>query len=85
MAKLRCVCGYVISLSGEIPNPVQWQCISDCVFDEITGMVDASEIYLRAKMMFKCPQSGHLWIFWDGIDAPPSLYAPNEYGDWVDN
>ncbi|WP_136518141.1 hypothetical protein [Cellulomonas telluris] len=78
MAKFLCVCGSVVSTSGEIPHPYQWNLISDGDFDTSTGTVDADELYMRSTLMFRCPRSGHLWIYWSGIDNAPSLYSPVE-------
>lgn len=78
MARFRCVCGEMIVTSGTIPNPIQWQCLPDEAFEGLEGLVDAEEIYLQAVIMFRCPNSDHLWIFWDGIEQPPALYAPQQ-------
>jgi hypothetical protein len=76
MAKFACVCGHVIPMSGPIPNPDEWQLISDVEFDRFEGVTDADEMYRFATVMYRCPQSDHLWIFWDGFSARPSLYEP---------
>ena len=76
MAKFRCVCGYQVSTSGSIPNVDQWMFMSDVDLDEFGGMVDIEELYLRLGIMFRCPQSDHLWFFWDGFDHEPTLYEP---------
>jgi hypothetical protein len=76
MAKFRCVCGFIISTSGEIPHPYQWNLLSDVAFDAFTGLVDVDQIYMRATVMFRCPKSDHLWIYWNGLDQPPALYSP---------
>lgn len=78
MAKFLCVCGRSISTSGLIPNPDQWQCLSDSDFEAFTGRVNSEDIYLQSTVMYRCAESGHLWFFWNGIDAPPSLYTPTE-------
>jgi hypothetical protein len=76
MAKFRCVCGYSISTSGPIPNPDEWRCLSDYDFEAFTGQVRAEDLYLQSTIMYRCPESGHLWIFWNGFDKDPSLYTP---------
>ena len=76
MAKFQCFCGYTISTSGDIPHPYQWNLLSDTTFDGFAGLVDADQIYMESTVMFRCPNSGHLWIYWDGLDHPPSPYAP---------
>ncbi|MFC0037851.1 hypothetical protein [Actinomadura rayongensis] len=76
MAAIRCRCGWKITVSGEIPNPLEWKIISDVQFDGFAGVVDAEEIYLAARSQFKCPVCGRLWVFWDGFDQDPSCYAP---------
>lgn len=78
MAKFNCVCGHTISTSGEIPNSDEWELMSDIEFDRFHGRIDVEELYRRMKVLYRCPESDHLWIFWDGIDANPSLYAPQE-------
>ena len=85
MAKFRCVCGEVISTSGEIPNPCEWRSLSDIAFDSYSGHVDVEALDRATTIMFRCPRSGHLWFFWDGIDAPPSVYSPTQLpAGWVD-
>jgi hypothetical protein len=76
MAKFRCVCGQPISTSDGIPNTLEWRLISDIDFEQITGLVDAESLYRRMRIMYRCPASDHLWVFWDGFDAPPKLYGP---------
>jgi len=31
---------------------------------------------MKSTIMYRCPASGHLWFFWNGIDKQPALYAP---------
>lgn len=78
MAKFKCVCGTELRIGGLIPNPIQWNLIAD---DAISTQmwdddVEFGEIYSSMTMMFRCPVSDHLWVFWDGIEAPPGLYSP---------
>lgn len=81
MAKFNCVCGYTISTSGGIPHLYQWNLIADSVFDELSDSVGVDQRYMQATVMFRCPQSGHLWIYWDGLGAPPTLYSPGTAAD----
>lgn len=76
MAKFRCVCGAEIRTSGEIPNPLEWRMLSDVAFDGFTGLVDAEAIYRSTTIAYRCPSSGHLYIYWDGFDEAPYVYAP---------
>jgi hypothetical protein len=76
MAKFRCVCGQPLSTSGSIPNPDEWHCLSDADFDAFEGLVNAEDLYTQSTIMYRCPASGHLWCFWNGIEEPPALYAP---------
>jgi hypothetical protein len=78
MAKFSCVCGYAISTSGQVPNPDEWRCLSDQDFEAFTGLINAEDLYQETKIMYRCPNSGHLWVFWWGFDEPPALYAPAE-------
>lgn len=76
MAKFRCVCGYQIAISGPVPNPDEWHCRADLELEAISGLVDADDFYQKSTLMYRCPSSGHLWIFWQGLDKPPSGYEP---------
>ena len=78
MSKFRCVCGEVIRISGSIPNPDEILMISDNDFVEFHGkdFVDPDELYLAFTFAYRCPRSGHLWMFWDGLESDPSCYEP---------
>lgn len=76
MAKFKCVCGETISTSGLVPNPSEWRVLSDTDFDAFQGLVKAEDVYQAATIMYRCPVSDHLWIYWQGFDQPPSLYSP---------
>jgi len=76
VAKFTCVCGETIVTSGPVPNPSEWRLLSDVDFDAFVGLVQAEDIYMSTTIMYRCPASGHLWIYWNGFDQPPSLYAP---------
>lgn len=77
MAKFKCVCGETISTSGALPNPNEWRTLSDTDFDAFQGLVQAEDVYQATKIMYRCPVSDHLWIYWNGLDEPPTLYAPS--------
>lgn len=81
MAKFVCVCGTVIRTSGNIPNENEWKLLSDVDFDKYSGLVDAEELYRAGTIAFRCPISGHLWIYWDGFDKTPQLYEPIPGGE----
>jgi hypothetical protein len=76
MAKFYCECAYLITTSGEIPNPLEWKIISDSTFDQFSGNVDAEDIYRACESMFRCPNCGRLWVFWNGFDKDPECYVP---------
>ena len=78
MAKFYCVCGNLIRVSGDIPNPIEWKIISDDDFDQFEGLVDAERVYLACESMFKCDVCGRLWVYWNGVAAAPVCYAPEE-------
>lgn len=78
MAKFRCLCGEIISTSGDIPNPHEWHLLSDVEFLSFEPTVTSDEIYQATKLAYRCPKSGHLWVFWDGLDEDPSVYEPVE-------
>lgn len=77
MAKMVCPCGEVISTSGLIPNPVEWLLVADVEYDRLQGSIDAESLYKSMVHSFKCPKSGHLFIFWDGMDKPGRIYEPS--------
>lgn len=76
MAKFRCVCGETISTSGAIPNPNEWRCISDVDLEQFFGTDRMEQLYQEMVIFYRCPVSDHIWVFWDGIENEPSLYAP---------
>ncbi|GJM38639.1 MAG: hypothetical protein DHS20C19_20060 [Acidimicrobiales bacterium] len=79
MAKFLCVCGETIRTSGGIPNTDEWHCISDVQLDRLYGDGDSVSVGLlheRSTLVFLCPNSGHLWVFWDGFGGEPTLYTP---------
>lgn len=76
MSKIRCVCGEVLPLSGEIPNPFEWLWISDVDYDAFSGQVNAEDIYKSFGHALRCPTSGHVWVFENGMNAAPRGYAP---------
>lgn len=77
MAKFLCVCDQVLQTSGEIPNPIQWLAWPGAAFEgPFRGTVDAEDIYRSATLCFKCPRSGHLWFFWEGMENPPTCHEP---------
>jgi hypothetical protein len=50
--------------------------MSDIDYDAFAGLVNAEDVYQQSTIMYRCPASGHLWVFWQGFDEPPALYAP---------
>lgn len=76
MAKFKCVCGYMLTTSGSIPNPDEWRCLSDSDFEAFTRTVNGDDLYSQTTVMYRCPVSDHLWIFWSGLQEEPNLYAP---------
>jgi hypothetical protein len=76
MAKFLCACGRSISTSGAIPNPIEWHCISDSDLDLYIDKVDPENFYRQAVKMYKCPESGHLYIFWADGSTIPTGYEP---------
>ena len=75
MARFRCVCGAQLSTSGEIPNPIEWNLLASSEWEDDP---DTERLYFRSTLAYLCPESGHLWIFWRGFDADPSLYTPTD-------
>lgn len=79
MAKFLCACGGLIRTSGGIPNPQQWNLISDEGFEVFwESEVDASRVYSEFIHAYRCDDCGRLWIFWQGYDASPTEYVPVE-------
>lgn len=81
MAKFLCTCGGLVRTSGGIPNPQQWNLISDVRFDDFTSQVEAEEVYAAATHAYRCDDCGRLWIFWQGYDALPTEYVPVDATD----
>ena len=81
MAKFLCICGEVLSTSGTIPHPLEYRFMSDVDLDSLTGDVNVEELYLGMSSFFRCPTSGHLWVFWDGFEAEPTPYSPADHED----
>lgn len=76
MAKFKCLCGQTIETSGLIPNPHEWRIISDIDFDAFSGLVQADDLYRSSAIMYRCPKSDHIWIYWHGLDDEPTAYSP---------
>lgn len=76
MAKFVCPCGQVIAVSGLIPNPIEWLLISDMSYDQLGSTVDADTLYKSMVHAFRCPRSGHLFVYWDGLIEQATLYEP---------
>lgn len=74
MPGIRCKCGEILRY-GEIPNPIEWDIISDVEMDRFTGQIDAGELYREMKSMLLCPNCGRLWIYWNGFDQDPQEYV----------
>lgn len=77
MARFQCVCGEQIRTSGGIPNPLEWRLLSDSDFDAFHGLVNAEDVYAATTIAYRCPRSGHLYVFWHGFDENPTLYTPS--------
>jgi hypothetical protein len=76
MAKFLCVCGATIRTSGDIPHPYQWLFVSDLDYDDWEGQIDAEALYMAFGHAYRCPDSGHLWVFDRGYEHEPQCYAP---------
>jgi hypothetical protein len=74
MPKVLCVCNTVISLS-DIPSPNIIKMISDEEYDNYSGLIDAEELYLKMKIIVKCPSCDRLHIYWDGFDKGATIYT----------
>lgn len=79
MSKFLCKCGNIIRISGDIPNPIEWKFINDSNFDKLQGEIDREELYMQMRSFLKCDNCGRLWVYWNGFDNPPTLYAPEDY------
>lgn len=80
MPNLPCKCGHVIGL-GEIPNPNEWNMISDVEYDRFSGKIDAEELYRLMKSFLVCANCQRLWIYWKGFEHPPVSYILETSGD----
>ncbi len=76
MAKFLCVCGEQIRTSGDIPNPQESLLFSAAQLIELPDPAPYETMYTAGTLLYRCPRSGHLFIFWDDIDGPPQMYQP---------
>ncbi|ASS48068.1 MAG: hypothetical protein A3D31_00735 [Candidatus Fluviicola riflensis] len=74
MPKILCECDEVIRLH-DIPSPNVLMMISDEEYDEFSGLIDAEELYMRMKMIVKCPSCKRLYFFSKGIESPAEIYT----------
>ena len=75
MGKFRCVCGEVISTSGESPH--EWLVIPEQIFGASWDEGESyAALHQKADRMYLCPVSGHVWIFWSGLGEPGTCYLP---------
>lgn len=75
MRKFRCVCGQVISTSGESRD--EWLILQEQAFGQLWDMGETfEEVFHAAKRMYLCPKSGHLWVFWSGLGKAGTCYYP---------
>lgn len=77
MPKLRCKCNTMINY-GYIPSADEWLLISDTDFDQVSGEVNAEDVYRRFVHMLKCPTCHRLHIFWNGFDQPEKVYVAED-------
>jgi hypothetical protein len=75
MAKFRCHCGEVISMSGEIPNQLEWHLVSDCELEETWEAEDFGGLQQAARPVFLCPQCGRIWVYWNGYGGERVSYV----------
>ena len=63
-------------MSGTIPNPLEWHLIKDESAEAFVSSDRYGDFLATSIPMFRCPKSDHLWVFWNGYDAPASIYEP---------
>lgn len=76
MSKLRCDCDEILSISGPMPNPIEFKILADTQVDSFEETVETLRIYMESTIGLKCPRCGRLWIFWNGLDNRASCYVP---------
>jgi hypothetical protein len=78
--KFLCHCGSVIHTSGEIPNPTEFVFFADNEFSEFFDAepLDISQVYAKARSIFRCTNCGRIWVYWTGFDSAPSCYRPEQ-------
>jgi hypothetical protein len=79
MANLECSCGEVIPL-GVIPNPAGWYLISELELADFSDDAPLRELHPHMKAMIRCPRCGRLYIYWNGDNSEPVVYAPEPEG-----
>ena len=87
MGSIRCPCGEVIS-DADVPSPYLHHLVADTALETlVTGVRDAAKgndpdvhiaflIAQTAVPTYQCPASGHLLVFWNGLDRPSHAYRP---------
>ena len=80
MAKYRCPCGAVVQTSGPIPHPDGFYVLAERQWDD---RADASDfnLILESTGAHICRVCGRVWIWWDGFDREPTIYAPERTAD----
>jgi hypothetical protein len=76
VSKIRCDCDEILSISGPIPNPIEFRLLADTKLEEFDESVDISRIQMESTLGLKCPRCGRLWIFWNGLSNLASCYKP---------
>lgn len=77
MAKWQCSCGAVLTTSGPIPNPDGLYVLSEQGYE---ARADAPDFDLIRESVgaHRCASCERLWIWWDGWEEDPTVYAPEE-------
>lgn len=57
-------------------HPASVAFVSDVDYDDWEGQIDAEALYMAFGHAYRCPESGHLWVFDRGYEHEPRCHAP---------
>ena len=75
MTKWPCPCGATLTTSGPIPHPDGLYVLREELYQQRADAGDF-DVIRESIGAHRCPSCGRLWVWWDGWDAEPTVYAP---------
>jgi len=78
MAKYLCPCGGIVHTSGTIPHPLGLYILTEKQYEERADAEDF-DVILESTGAHRCPDCARLWVWWDGWESEPTIYAPERH------